>query len=179
MSPTLVVQMLATRAVPMIAVGWADPAAARMATALAGTSWIEPVFTARNVHIALDAVPGRGLSFSRSCMARSPSGVAALASPSMLAAMFMIIEPIAGWSGGTSGKSRVISGRRARAMACMMPDLSASRITPSQSAITPASGRAMVITAVLQASNAAAVTSRIWPVAPPRSAPSSTRPSQM
>ena len=48
------------------------------------------------VNMAFVAVPGCGLSFSRSLMARSPSGVAALASPSMLAAMFMTMDPIAG-----------------------------------------------------------------------------------
>ena len=41
---------------------------------------------AKNVHMAFVAVPGLGFSFSRSCMARRPSGVAALLRPSMFAA---------------------------------------------------------------------------------------------
>ena len=179
MSPTAVEQIVAMRAVPIMAVGCTDPAAARMATALAGMSCTELVFSARKVHIALVAVPGRGFSFSRSCMARNPSGVAALARPSMLAAMFMIIDPMAGCSAGTSGKMRVMTGRSNLARACISPDFSAKRITPSQSAMTPASGRASVITAVLQASNAAVVTSFICPVAPPSKTAPRTRASQM
>ena len=179
MSPTSVEQVVATSAVPMMAVGWTDPAAARTATALAGMSCTELVLSARKVHIALVAVPGRGFNFSRSCMARSPSGVAALASPSMLAAMFMIIEPMAGCSAGTSGKMRVMRGRSSLAMTWMSPDFSARRMTPSQSAMTPASGRAMVMTAVLHPSKAALVTSFSCPVAPPRRTAARTNPSQM
>ena len=47
-------------------------------------------------HIAFEATPGRGFNDSKSRIARSPSGVAALPSPSMLAAMFISIDPIAG-----------------------------------------------------------------------------------
>src|SRR6266536_1996989 len=60
-------QAVASSAVPMMADGFVDPAAARFR-----------------------------LSDSRSFMARSPSGVAAFTSPSMFAAMFKTIEPIAG-----------------------------------------------------------------------------------
>ncbi len=67
-----------------------------MAIAVVGMSWTELVLIARKVHIAFVAVPGCGLSLSRSRIARNPSGVAALPSPSMFAAMFMSIEPIAG-----------------------------------------------------------------------------------
>ena len=44
---------------------------------------------ARNMHISSVAVPLVGLIFSKSFMARMPSGVAALFKPNMLAAMFM------------------------------------------------------------------------------------------
>src|SRR5205823_7987029 len=97
--------------VPTIAEGFVDLLAARIAMAVTGMSWTELVLMARNVHIALVAVPGRGLSDSRSFMARSPSGVAAFPRPSMFAAMFISIEPIAGCSGGTSGNSRRMMGR--------------------------------------------------------------------
>src|SRR6185436_8925956 len=105
--------MVAKNAVPIIAVGLFDPLAAITATAVAGISCTELVLMARKVHIALVAVPGWGLSCSRSFMARKPNGVAALLRPSMLAAMFMTIDPIAGCSPGTSGKSHRKAGRRA------------------------------------------------------------------
>ncbi len=67
-----------------------------MAIAVVGINWTELVLIARNVHIALVATPGRGLRFSKSRIARKPSGVAALPSPSIFAAMFMTIDPMAG-----------------------------------------------------------------------------------
>ncbi len=81
---------------PTITVGRADPAAARIAIAVAGINCTELVLIAKNVHIAFEATPGRGFNDSKSRIARSPSGVAALPSPSMFAAMFISIEPIAG-----------------------------------------------------------------------------------
>src|SRR6185436_5614990 len=103
--PAMVEQTVAMIAVPMMAEGFFEPATASTATAVAGINWIELVLIARNVHIAFDATPGRGLSVAKSFIARMPSGVAALARPRMFAAMFMSIEPIAGCSAGTSGKS--------------------------------------------------------------------------
>src|SRR5204863_9688918 len=111
MIATLAAQSVARSAVPTIAVGLVDPDAAKIAIAVAGISCTELVLIARKVHIAFEATPGRGFSDSRSRIARNPSGVAALPSPSMFAAMFINIEPIAGWSGGTSGNNRVINGR--------------------------------------------------------------------
>ena len=116
MMATLAAQSVASSAVPTIAVGRVEPDAARIAIAVAGTNWTELVLIARNVHIAFVATPGRGLSNSRSRIARKPSGVAALPNPSMFADMFMTMEPIAGCSGGTSGKSRRMIGRRPRAI---------------------------------------------------------------
>src|SRR5256714_5136448 len=100
---TVAAQSVASNAVPTIAVGRVDPDAARIAMAVAGINCTELVLIARNVHIAFVATSVRGLSVFRSRIARKPSGVAALPSPSMLAAMFITIEPIAGCSGGTSG----------------------------------------------------------------------------
>ena len=79
-----------------MAVGSLAPLATRMPITVAGMSWTLLVLIARKVHIALLATPGRGLSRSRSAIARKPNGVAALPRPSMLAAMFMTIAPIAG-----------------------------------------------------------------------------------
>jgi hypothetical protein len=133
--------------VPTIAEGLDDLFAARMAIAVTGMSWTELVLIARNVHIALVAVPGRGLSDSRSFIARRPSGVAAFPSPSMFAAIFISIEPIAGCSGGTSGNKRRISGWSARASKDTSPARSASRMIPSHSAMMPISGSDVFITA--------------------------------
>ena len=177
--PAIVEQHVAKNAVPIIAVGFFDPAAARIATVVAGMSWIELVLMARKVHIAFEAVPGRAFSFSKSCMARSPRGVAALLRPSILAARFMTMEPIAGWLAGTSGKSHFRRGRRARARRFTRPDFSAIFRSPSQRAITPASGKAIFITAVLQDSKAAFVTPCKFPVKPPRMTEMTTSPSQM
>ena len=116
MIATLAAQSVASSAVPTIAVGRVDPDAARIAIAVAGINCTELVLIARNVHIALLATPGRGLSDSRSRIARKPSGVAAFPRPSMFADMFITIEPIAGCSAGTSGKSRHMTGRRPRAI---------------------------------------------------------------
>src|SRR6202011_2369963 len=115
---TVAAQSVAKNAVPTITVGRADPAAARIAIAVAGISCTELVLIARNVHIAFEATPGRGFSDSKSRMARRPSGVAAFPSPSIFAAMFMSIEPIAGWSGGTSGNNPCIHGRHTYAIRC-------------------------------------------------------------
>src|SRR5437016_5012662 len=108
---TVAAQSVAKNAVPTITVGRAEPAAARIAIAVAGINCTELVLIARKVHIAFDATPGRGFNDSKSRIARNPSGVAALPRPSMFAAMFISIEPIAGWSGGTSGNNRCINGR--------------------------------------------------------------------
>ena len=129
--------------------------------------------------MAFVAVPGNLFNVSRSRMARRPSGVAAFAKPSMLAAMFINMEPMAGCSAGTSGKSQRMGARRARASCCTSPLRSARRITPSQSAMMPTSGRAIFITAVSAIWNAPLVTSASRPVAPPMSTANMTSPSQM
>ena len=177
-TPATAAHVVAMSAVPMIAVGSFDPAAARIATAVAGMSWMELVLIARNVHIAFVAVPGRGLSDSRWPIARRPRAVAELPRPSMFAAMFITIAPSAGCSGGTSGKSFRMSGRMARAMICMRPDRSASRMIPSQSAMMPTRPIASV-TAFFAPSSAPLVTSGNLPVKPPITTPASKRKSQM
>src|SRR6478736_8924908 len=103
--PAMVEQIVAISAVPTMAKALVACATANTAMAVAGMSWMELVLIARKVHIAFEATPGRGLSVSRSFIARMPSGVAALERPRMLAAMFISIEPMAGCSGGTSGNS--------------------------------------------------------------------------
>src|SRR5258707_4422147 len=102
MIPTDAAHRVASSAVPTIAVGLVDPEAARIAIAVAGINCTELVLIARKVHIALVATPGLGLSVSRSRIARRPRGVAALPRPSILAAMFINMAPMAGCSVGTS-----------------------------------------------------------------------------
>src|SRR5207249_7924732 len=116
MIATLAAHRVASSAVPTIAVGLVEPDATRIAIAVAGINCTELVLIARNVHIAFVATPGRGFNDSRSRIARKPRGVAALPRPSMLAAIFITIDPIAGCSGGTSGKRRRMIGRRPRAI---------------------------------------------------------------
>jgi hypothetical protein len=55
----------------------------------------------------------------------------------MLAEMFKIMALMAGWSAGTSGKSRRMSGASARAIDCIRPASRSTRMNPSQSAIMP------------------------------------------
>src|SRR6266550_4736206 len=83
-------QVVASKAVPTMADGLFDPAAANTAMAVIGINCTEPVLIARKVHIAFVAVPGNLLSESRSFMARRPRGVAAFTNPNMFAAMFKI-----------------------------------------------------------------------------------------
>src|SRR4029077_8791008 len=61
---------VASNAVPTIAVGLVDPAATKIAIAVVGISCTDAVLIARNVHMALVAAPGCGLSDSRSRIAR-------------------------------------------------------------------------------------------------------------
>ncbi len=97
---------------PRISAGAREPAAARSAITVAGTSWTEAVLSAQSMACASLAVPGRGFSVSSSCMARMPNGVAAFPRPSTLAETFMTMAPMAGWPSGTSGKSRRSTGAR-------------------------------------------------------------------
>src|SRR5271154_5525452 len=101
---------VAASEVPMMAVGLLERFCASRTMTVTGMRVMELVLMARNMHIALVAVPGRGLSFSSSFMARRPIGVAALLRPRMLAAMFISIAPMAGCSGGTSGNNQSITG---------------------------------------------------------------------
>ena len=178
MIATLAAHNVASSAVPTIAVGLVDPDATRIAIAVAGINCTELVLIARNVHIAFVATPGREFSDSRSRIARKPSGVAALPKPSMLADMFITMQPIAGCSGGTSGKRRRMMGRKPCAIFCTSPARSAKRITPSHNAMIPISANA-IVTAVFAPSSAPPVTSLNRSFQPPIATASKTSASQM
>ena len=72
-------------------------------------------------------------------IAFSPRGVAALSSPSMLAAMFMNMLPVTGWPLGMSGNSLLNTGESSRAMKFTTPPFSPTFIMPSHSESTPVS----------------------------------------
>ena len=95
-TPATHAQVVQNSAGATMIVGFLEPLATRMPITVAGISCTLLVLMARKVHMALVATPGRRLSRSRSAIARRPKGVAALPRPSMLAAMFMTIAPIAG-----------------------------------------------------------------------------------
>ena len=63
---------------------------------LGGINVMAEVLIARKSTMGFEATPGSGFSFASSDMAFRPKGVAALPRPSMLAAMFMIMAPMAG-----------------------------------------------------------------------------------
>ncbi len=132
-------QPVASRVGPITSPGALAPAAARSPMTVAGSSCSEAVLRAQNRAWASLAVPGCGLSSSRRRIASSPNGVAALPRPSTFAATFITMAPMAGCSGGTSGKSRRRIGRAARESSATRPASSARRISPSQSASTPTS----------------------------------------
>ena len=114
----------------------------RIAITEVGIKVSPAVFITTNMICALLAASGPSLlSVFSDCSSRialSPSGVAALSSPSRLAEMFMVIAPCAGCPLGTPGKSRVSNGLATRASSSIIPAFSPTRIRPSHSAMIPA-----------------------------------------
>ena len=91
-------------------VGCAAPSCARYTMIPTGTITSPEVFSTRNIIMAFVAVSFLGFSSCSFSMALRPSGVAALSRPSMLAAMFMKMLPMAGCPLGMSGKSLLNTG---------------------------------------------------------------------
>ena len=108
---------------------------------LTGMSVSPLVLSTRNIIIGFDAVSFFVFSVCSSSMALRPRGVAALSSPSMLAAMFIKMLPVTGWPLGMSGNSRVKTGDSRRASALTTPPFSPTRMMPSHSERTPVSPR--------------------------------------
>jgi hypothetical protein len=133
----LVSRTVAKSAVPTISVGLLEPAEALRPITVAGITCTEEVFKTRNVHMALVALEGLGLSFCSSFIAFMPMGVAAFPRPSILAARFITTAPMAGWFLGTPGKMGTSTGLITLDSVSTSPDLSATRITPVHSAIIP------------------------------------------
>ena len=107
-----VAEALANQVGKKIAAGFCDSSDTRSAIIPDGRSASADVLMARNMTIALVAVPVRLLSFSSSSMAFIPNGVAAFTRPSMLAEIFRSIALIAGQLDGTVGKGDRMAGPR-------------------------------------------------------------------
>ncbi len=121
--------------------GLAAPSWARKVRIEIGTSVTDEAFITMNRIMSLDAVSGTGFNDCSSFIALSPSGVAALSSPSMFADRFITIAPEAGCPGGIPGKSRRKSGPTSRAISSVMPPASAIFISPSHSDMIPSPSR--------------------------------------
>ena len=97
MTAASVEQVVATRVGIQKARGSVDPAASRTSMVPRGGIKVTlEVLMARKSAIESEATPGRGFKLRSSTIAFSPKGVAALPSPSMLAAMFRIMALMAG-----------------------------------------------------------------------------------
>ena len=97
------------------------------------------VLITRNIIIGLEAVSFFGFNSCNSFIAFSPNGVAALSSPSILADIFIKIEPNTGCPLGISGNNRQSTGLRKHARALISPLFSPTFMIPSQRANTPVS----------------------------------------
>jgi hypothetical protein len=137
MTAAIVAAVVATIDVPMMSVGFCEPAAASTPIIVAGMSCTPDVVIARNVTIGFVAVSWSLLSVCIDSIALMPSGVAALASPSMLAATASTMAPAAGCVGGISGNSHRSTGRSARPSRATRPAASATRIIPSHRVMMP------------------------------------------
>ena len=156
MIPASVEKKVASRMGMKMSVGWAAPIWARYTMIEIGISVSPLVFSTRNMIIGFEAVTlisfiwlslilpcsfsifnlPSSISFSCSIAFR-PRGVAALSRPSMLAAMFMKMEPVTGCPLGMSGNSFTKMGLSSRASTFTTPPFSPIFIIPSQSDNTP------------------------------------------
>ena len=124
--------------------GLAEPSSVRYIKILIGIMVTAEALITINIISAFDAVSLRGLSSCICSMALRPIGVAALSSPSMLAAIFITIEPIAGWCSGISGMIFLNNGVNPRASKSVRPDFSAIFKRPSHKQSMPVKLMAML-----------------------------------
>ena len=121
-----------------MAKGSAEPTPARTPTVpFGGIRVIAEVVMQMNKIIELEATPRMGLSFASSLIAFRPKGVAAFDRPKMLAVKLMMIAPMAGWSSGTSGKRRRVSGASRCAIQRIIPASLPICIRPSTKIMMP------------------------------------------
>ena len=139
MIPASVEKKVANRMGIKISVGWAAPIWARYTMMEIGISVRPEVFSTRNMIIGFEAVSFFVFSSCNCSIAFKPSGVAALSSPSILAAIFMKMEPVTGCPLGISGNSFTKIGLSMRANTFTTPPFSPIFMMPSQSDSTPVS----------------------------------------
>ena len=137
--PASVEKKVASRIGIKISVGCAAPIWARYTMIEMGISVRPLVFSTRNMIIGFEAVSFFVFSSCSCSIAFRPSGVAALSSPSIFAAIFMKIEPVTGCPFGISGNNFTKIGLRIRANTFTTPPFSPIFIIPSQSDSTPVS----------------------------------------
>ena len=137
MTPASVEKKVANRMGMKISVGCAAPSWARYTIIEIGISVSPLVFSTRNMIIGFEAVSFFVFSSCSCSIAFRPRGVAALSKPSMLAAMFMKMEPVTGWPLGISGNSFTKTGLSSRASTLTIPPFSPIFMIPSQSDNTP------------------------------------------
>ena len=139
MTPASVATVVASSMGMNTSVGCAAPCCARYERIDTGMMVSPDVFSTRNIIIGFVAVSFFVFSSCICSIAFSPSGVAALSSPSMFAEMFMKMEPVAGCPFGISGNSLVNTGDSTRANRFTMPARSPIFMMPSHSASIPVS----------------------------------------
>lgn len=165
MSPASEDRNVAMRIDRKMSAGLAAPICARYTITPMGMMVSPDVLRTRNIIMELDASSFLGLISCSSFMALRPKGVAALSSPSMLAAMFMKMLPDAGWFLGMSGKIFEKKGVTMREKACIAPPFSPIFIIPNHRASTPVSPSDMV-NPLLAESNVAFIMSGNTDVSP-------------
>lgn len=137
MMPASVEKKVASRIGIKISVGCAAPIWARYTRIEIGISVSPLVFSTRNMIMGLLAVSFLVFNSCSCSIAFRPKGVAALSSPSMLAAIFIKIEPVTGCPLGMSGNSLVNTGLSNLANTFTTPPFSPIFMIPSQSESTP------------------------------------------
>ena len=152
MTPTKVEMKVLSRIGINTSVGCAAPICARYTMMLIGIMMRPEVLITKNIIIGLEAVSFFGFRSCSSFIAFNPSGVAALSRPSILADIFMKMEPNTGCPLGMSGNRRQSTGLRKRASALINPLFSPIFMMPNQRASTPVSP-SDISNAVLEESN--------------------------
>ena len=132
---------------------------------MAGSSWMEAVFSTTSRHSSSLAMPPQPRAMRRA--ARMPRGVAALPRPSRLAETLADTAARVSLSRLAWGSSRRSTGRKARARASERPQTFMTSMTPLHRHSTPAIDR-LSSTAEAAPSMAAAATASRLPVARPK-----------
>ena len=137
MIPAKVAMLVANNTGTNTSVGCAAPSWARYTMMPIGMMTNPEVFSTRNMIIGLLAVSFLGFSSCNPSMAFKPRGVAALSSPSILAARFMKILPVTGCPLGISGNSLLNIGLSSREMRVTKPPRSPIFMIPNHKESTP------------------------------------------